>query len=229
MPEITLNSILGTVFNDIYHATGGAVQLATMENPKDPKELLVVAKNVKQKAVKETTFKPIAGDGITRKCTVKCDIPADDAYAVACGPSGGASGHTSNLIQQDEPEEEEADPIAEAEETVKTMMEKGLSVNDFANEDCDCLAAAFKTLVDKASSEKVSEFPHDKHVWPLELEIEIDGTEGFRFGDVVGSDFMPQSYRKAGIGPKFVCIEATHTIANGDWSTSLKTQCYLGK
>ena len=225
-PKVSLNTLLGPLFGDIYHATGGLVQLATMEDINDPKNLNVIPKNAEMGDLTPIVFDPINGDGVTRKCTVKCDIPADDAYAVANGGAAGGSGHTSSLIAEEETEPE-PDPLEEAEKTVTKMMETGISANDFDNEDCEALAAAFKTIVDKSGPTDAAEQPHDKNVFPLELAIEIDGASGFRFGDVVTSTFMPKRYRDSKVG--FVAIEVSHNISGNDWVTSITTQCYLGK
>lgn len=225
-PKFDLNTCLGTLFNDIYHATGGSVQLATMENPEDSKEQWIVAKNGKAESITETVFDPIQGDGITRKCTVKCDIPADDAYAVANGGAAGGSGHTSNsLASEPEVDENAVDASTEANTKVTEMMSKGLSAAEFDNEDCDALAAAFKTLVDKAPKATVAKGPIDKHIWPLELSITLDGCAGFRFGDVVNTTFLPGKYRSGDVS--FVVLEATHEIKGNDWTTELKSQCHL--
>ena len=106
-------------------------------------------------------------------------------------------------------------------------MSKGLSANSFDNEDCDALQAAFKELIDNQPPSKMKEQSQDKNTWPLNLEIELDGCHGFRFGDVVASTFMPAVYN--GTTVEFVVTEATHEIANNDWVTKLKTQCFLGQ
>jgi hypothetical protein len=226
-----VNAMFGKLFGDIYQATGGCVSLALMEDPKDPKNLNVVAKNGKPEPITETVFDPIKGDGVTRKCTIKCDVPADDAYAVANGAAAGGSGHTSSLIAQDPPDEDEKiDPVQEAKDNIKKMMETGLSSQDFANEDCDALASAFKTLKEKADAETTSKLELDGHIWPLELELELDGMSGFRFGDVINTKFLPPAYTSnsaGGVKPSFVTLEATHTISGNDWSTKLKSQCHL--
>ena len=226
-PDSTVNTIMKQVFNDIYHATGGLVHLSLMEDPGDSMIVNVIPKNMSAGGYDVTRFDPIRGDGITRKCTVKCDVPANDAYAVANGNGGGAggSGMTSSLIAE-EPADPEPTPTEQANTDITELMDVGLSANGFDSEDCDALQAAFKTLVDNAPPSKMKSQSHDKNLWPLNLEIEIDGTHGFRFGDVVGTSFMPAVYNGSNV--QFVVTEARHEIANNDWKTVLKTQCFLG-
>jgi hypothetical protein len=187
----------------------------------------VIPKNMSAGGYSVTRFDPINGDGITRKCTVKCDVPANDAYAVANGNGGGAggSGMTSSLIAEEEADPEPT-PVEQAITDIKELMSTGLSANSFDNEDCDALQAAFKTIVDNAPPSKMKSQSHDKNLWPLNLEIELDGCHGFRFGDVVGTSFMPKVYNGSKV--QFVVTEATHEIAGNDWVTKLKTQCFLG-
>ena len=226
-PDPTVNTIMKTVFNDIYHATGGLVHLSLMEDPNNSKVVNVIPKNMSAGGYSVTRFDPINGDGITRKCTVKCDVPANDAYAVANGNGGGAggSGMTSSLIAEEEADPEPT-PVQQAITDIKELMSTGLSANSFDNEDCDALQAAFKTIVDNAPPSKMKSQSHDKNLWPLNLEIELDGCHGYRFGDVVGTSFMPKVYNGSKV--QFVVTEATHEIAGNDWVTKLKTQCFLG-
>lgn len=231
-PTVTLQSLLDQLFGDISNATGGLVQLQTMEYPNNSKEMHVVSKSGDGAGIKETLFDPIKGDGITRKCSIKCDIPANDAYAVANGGTTAGSGQTAEELAEEAEKKAEAQSEAreakkEATSTIKELMEKGLSYDEFDSETCDALAAAFKTLVEFRTKEETEKGPIDDHIWPLQLEIEIDGTSGFRFGDVVNSTFLPGKYRKSGLSVSFVTLEANHTIKGGDWTTSLKTQCHL--
>lgn len=231
-PTVTLQSLLDQLFGDISATTGGLVQLKSMENPRDSKEMHIISKSGEGDEILETMFDPIKGDGITRKSSIKCDIPANDAYAVANGGVTAGSGQTAAELAEEkaaakEVEEEAASQKKDAKTTIKYLMEKGLSFDEFDSETCDALAAAFKTLVEFRTKAETAKGPIDDHIWPLQLEIEIDGTSGFRFGDVVNSKFLPGKYREDGVSVSFVTLEANHTIKSGDWTTSLKTQCHL--
>ena len=106
-------------------------------------------------------------------------------------------------------------------------MEYNLSASEFANEDCDALAACFKLLVEKASKKQQVEMSIDDHIWPLELSVEVDGMKGFRFGDVINTTFMPSNFKGKGIKPSFVVLEVQHVISGNDWVTKLTSQCHL--
>ena len=225
-PKVTLKSIMQTIFDDIYQATGGVVHLGMQEDDRGSgtKTFAVIAKN-NFESIGATTFDPIQGDGVTRKCTIKCEVPSSDAYAVANGGAGaGGAGHTADALAEDE-EPTDTDLLNEALADIKEYMRKGLSANDFDNSDCEALASAFKTVVDKAPKEKVKNMSFDNQVWPLNLEIELDGASGFKFGSVVTSTFLPPGEGYENV--VFTCTDVTNTISGNDWVTTLKTQCSL--
>ena len=225
-PKVTLKSIMQTIFDDIYQATGGVVHLGMQEDDRGSgtKTFAVIAKN-NFESIGATTFDPIQGDGVTRKCTIKCEVPSSDAYAVANGGAGaGGAGHTADALAEDE-EPTDTDLLNEALADIKEYMSKGLSANDFDNSDCEALASAFKTVVDKAPKEKVKNMSFDNQVWPLNLEIELDGASGFKFGSVVTSTFLPPGEGYENV--VFTCTDVTNTISGNDWVTTLKTQCSL--
>jgi len=60
--------------------------------------------------------------------------------------------------------------------------------------------------------------------WPLEFELTCDGIEGFKFGDTISSKYLPARYRKSdGTGKVvFTVVSYSHTIAENDWSTTVK-------
>lgn len=53
---------------------------------------------------------------------------------------------------------------------------------------------------------------------PLEVEIELDGIHGFRYGDVVSLNGLPPRYNEY----VFNILQITHTVSNQDWITNLR-------
>lgn len=123
-PKITLKSLMQTIFDDIYNASGGVIHLGMQEDDQGSgtKTFAVIAKNV-DLDIAPLTFDPIEGDGVTRKCTVKCDVPSSDAYAVANGGGAGGSGHTADALSEEE-EPTDSELLNEALETIKEYMGK---------------------------------------------------------------------------------------------------------
>ena len=53
--------------------------------------------------------------------------------------------------------------------------------------------------------------------YPLDVEIEMDGCYGFRFGDVITVEGLPAQYRKF----VFTITKIDHNLTGNDWSTKL--------
>ena len=58
-------------------------------------------------------------------------------------------------------------------------------------------------------------------VWPVTVELELDGCYGFRFGDVISVSGMPLTYSQY----VFTIIKTDHLLAKNDWSTRIT--CFL--
>lgn len=57
-------------------------------------------------------------------------------------------------------------------------------------------------------------------MYPFDVELTIDGINGFRYGDVLQFPGLPERYRRNSV---FSIISITHTISNsGEWTTKLK-------
>lgn len=226
-PTVKIQDLFDKLFEDIAFFSGGFVQLATMEDPEDSMKINIVCKNSGDN-VQETVFDPIQGDGISRSVTVLCDIPSDDAYAVANGAAGNAGGHTADAIAEKDEPDSNAERKEAAIDTIIEYRDTNLAKNGFNSEDSTALQDALTTFAECLTrDEAVNNLPADKFIWPLKLTISIDGTHGFRFGDVVNTTFMPGRYRKEGISPGFIVLAAKHKIGDQDWTTELETQCTM--
>ena len=59
-------------------------------------------------------------------------------------------------------------------------------------------------------------------IFDIEAEFEIDGLNGFRFGDVLDFDGIPSRYRKEAV---FIIYNVTHNVkSDGEWTTTIRTR-----
>ena len=57
-------------------------------------------------------------------------------------------------------------------------------------------------------------------IFPFDVSFEIDGINGFKYGDVLSFDILPLNYR---INTVFSIMSINHTIGTeGEWTTSIK-------
>jgi len=64
---------------------------------------------------------------------------------------------------------------------------------------------------------------------PISLGITLDGIEGFGFGNLITTDWLPSKYFDKKENPRisFIITNVTHTITPNDWVTELETQCRM--
>lgn len=59
-------------------------------------------------------------------------------------------------------------------------------------------------------------------IFDIEAEFEIDGLNGFRFGDVLDFDGIPSRYRNEAV---FIIYNVTHNVKpDGEWTTTIRTR-----
>ena len=75
-----------------------------------------------------------------------------------------------------------------------------------------------------------------KTTYPLEFSVTLDGISGFRFGNVVSSDWIPTKYQYKPEGATdptlisvFVVTKVSHKIEGFKWTTTLETQNRFGR
>lgn len=66
-------------------------------------------------------------------------------------------------------------------------------------------------------------------LYPINFSIKVDGISGFRFGNVLSSDWLPKKYRYENnydnFAVVFIITKVIHDIDRYKWTTTLETQC----
>ena len=64
---------------------------------------------------------------------------------------------------------------------------------------------------------------------PLKFGVTIDGINGFKFGDVITTTYLPTKYKTdiGGFRAVFTITKVNHSISGNDWTTTLETVCRL--
>lgn len=101
-------------------------------------------------------------------------------------------------------------------------------VNDYSRTDesvANC-KGALKAMLDNYDNLKNKVPTQEKNlVLPITLEIEIDGIEGFKWGNKVNVDYLPFRLRAGTDKAKiyFRVMKTTHSITENDWTTKVET------
>ncbi len=83
------------------------------------------------------------------------------------------------------------------------------------------LKNALKKYVSTPKKNLSELFNFSAPVWPVTVELELDGCYGFRFGDVISVSGLPPTYSQF----VFTIIKTDHLLAKNDWSTRIT--CFL--
>lgn len=90
------------------------------------------------------------------------------------------------------------------------------------------LRAYYTDVTAKGDSTSGAKLPNAWQLVPLDLSITLDGINGFNFGNVISTNYLPSRYFDAK-GQKiiFTVSKVEHSISEGDWTTTLSTLCRL--
>ena len=232
--KVSVEQFLGDIFATIKDLTGGAVDLY-LHSPNDPKiaeyEIWVINGNEPaDEPPKVVYFDPLAedtiGDGkttISMKVTGK--VPKGlQAEAFGGTPSSGKDHKPLKLIKDEDlvPEPAESGPLWDR---LKNAF-INLAYEDFKSAAVNGAKGVLKELVDGESLEETAN--HSNIPYPLEMELIITGTYGFKFGDTISSKYLPEIYQKeSGLRIAFTITKINNRIMGGKWVTELTSVCRM--
>jgi hypothetical protein len=130
-----------------------------------------------------------------------------------------------NSKKEDTPKAETGDVIESLPEARESMGKNGCTEKTRIN-----LKASTKKYIteqkskvnDTADSSGNSRYTFlSRDLYPLECSITLDGIAGFRFGDAVMINYVPNRYRGALC---FIVTRTAHTISDNKWTTQLTLQ-----
>ncbi len=219
---VSLRVFFDQLFKKIEETSGGWWQFGLTESESDSKTLLIVNRNQGAGGINALQFDPINGDAVTRSTSIECSPSADDVYQAMCNQQKEAT-TPDEVSKAGGEEEEEEEPEVTHEEAIEILkkhrtetapggFDKGL-VEEMTN--------AQNTLISTIPKPKLKE--NANIPYPMKLNITLDGTSGFRFGDLVTSTALPEALSTAAIC--FRVTEVVHTFDNNDWKTTLTTIC----
>ena len=222
---VNLQNFMDALFDKIHAASGGWFQFGLSESPTNSKVLEIINKNEGAGGITPLTFDPINGDAVTRSTSISCSPAASDTYQAMCAQQKEAA--TPSEIEGKE--EGGQGGIKAFMEYVKVRMlinrhRTETAPGGFTDDLVTELESALASLVDGQPKSELKK--HANIPYPMKLNITLDGTAGFRFGDIVSSTAIPSGITSADI--VFRVTEVQHTIAKNDWTTSLTTICDIG-
>ena len=214
--EISIKAFLDRLFVAVKNGTGGWIDLHIMENPDNQNELLIHNRNYGGAAVSPVLFDPINGDGITRSCQITCAPNQADVYGLMMtnlSNKGLLAGEVN-----DQPDTGTVTPsLADARANLVEHMKFTLGTVGMGEAESYMTAALRAMAVAVPVARKKSQI---NCPFPMKLQLKLDGTSGFKFGDLISSTMLTQALRSKDVC--FRVVNWTHTISNNDWTTDVE-------
>jgi len=231
--EMPLNRVMKKLFASIRECSGGAWDLYLDQEEGNSKDIFIINRRCPGTGggVTPLMLDPVGGSNGIRELSLSAKVPKE----IQAKAFGGAPGTTSEeeaavKTVANKEEEKQEDPVLSVKEQQQNAR-KGLSDSDFDTASVSKAKSAIKALVTELTKEERAAKGqyNDGNDWsqtpfPLEFEVTLDGIEGFKFGDTIASNYLPDRYKNASGGSKvvFTVTEYEHKIADNDWQTTIK-------
>lgn len=100
---------------------------------------------------------------------------------------------------------------------------KLVSVNSSDITQIQSLRTALETYINKNEESQIAV----SILLPLNMSISLEGINGFKFGNIISSNYLPTKYLKHKNKIAFFITKISDSIENGMWTTDIETQCNL--
>ena len=254
----TLNNFLGKIFNLIFECSGGVYDLTMIPQINTTTGItdnLIVNKNYStythsSLASKIVVFKPFGTSSVVRDMSLSAEIPealATQAYVSTRGAKGGAQStsypapvtglFTNQCVGAPKPVTDLTKINAQKLKNLVTILfgyykypRVELEIKQF-----DSDMTGEQQSISKALTVYKTLGDNDLKKWnknillPLKFGVTIDGINGFKFGDVITTTYLPTKYKTdiGGFRAVFTITKVNHSISGNDWTTTLETVCRL--
>jgi len=230
--KIDLASFFKKVFAVIRDNSGGdwSLTLDVDEESDDGTIWIVNKKAPVKETVKPLVLSPAKGVNGVRELKLSGAVPKDiQAEAFGGAPStqkvakeiiAGTYDVEAELIRA---QFEFQENVARLQKEVPEAQSK-INFLEYSLDSVTAARALVKELVETLEPDGLAERNKilEPTPYPLEVEISVDGIEGFSFGDTITSDYLPARYRlEKGARVVFTVTKYTHTIKGNDWQTDL--------
>ena len=220
------------IFGGIRDCTGGAWDLYLDQDEDDVESGTI--KVVSRKAPTDGSISPVmldptGGRNGIRELKIEASVPKE-MQAKMFGSAPGTQSET----------QASKDALAGTSDSTKTTPKSVAELcadaryqiheSKYSDSAVSSAKAAIQSLVNEYDSlaKRVQEGQIKDHNDPVQMPMPLtfsctmDGVEGWKFGDTVGSSYLPARYKKGGVGKVvFTVTDYEHKISNNDWTTTI--------
>lgn len=217
--DTTISSVFQAIFDAIYRHSGNRIQLSLVNKPTDRtgNTLLVVDPTYYDSRSGAYIITAVTQGGIARNLSMTSKLPSEMATMafMQTQSTAGTSSANFSILSAGEKKKEPEDPVT-FEQAKKAMDTQGPKDENVKN-----LQTALNNI--RAGGDNL----RGAMPVPIDLTITLDGIEGFVFGNVITTNYLPGLYKKAGVDIGFTVTKVNQSISGGDWTTTLNTVCRI--
>ena len=207
---------------------GGAAGIVKNDKASD---IYIVNKNAPMEDIPdEIILNPTTGKNGIRELAITCDIPKEmQARAMAGDTEEPAGQSAKSFVDADPPPSTQDVPEMTPAQALTDRHKKlrgRLSTDKMSGDAISAAKGLIKDVVNaesKSTRIKAGMHMDPKNVpFPLKFSATMEGIEGWRFGDIISSSYLPKRYRKSG-GDRvlFTVTKYAHKFTGGDWTTTV--------
>jgi hypothetical protein len=223
----TISKFLINIFNSISDNSGTRFNLSMVSNPKNEDEFYIVDVNYRNsKDVTAYEMTTVESRGICRSVSLTSKVPsatAAAAYTQGINSPNAISSKAAALLTGGTPVENKDDTTPEQQ--LAAAMNKMDSSQGPVPAVVSSMQSALKRVYEKTSGNVYNTEAKNAVIYPLDFSVTLDGIEGFVFGNVITTNYLPKVYKRENTDIAFTVTKVEHTIQNNDWTTTLSTVC----
>lgn len=248
--NVPVRKFFNEIFNSIYENSGNIYDLSlTLAQDHDEDSPVLDIKDVNyiddsEAGDRPYVFETLSTKNILKDFSVSSEIPDKMSTAMYMG---GASSKNINpyvyeFVTRDSDQQyynpDNPNPVYTVEEwaamkrdkklkdTIKSIESNAeqISKNGVDSDTKNALRSDLKSYMSLNTSGKWNE----NVMYPIELSITLHGIVGFRFGDIITIDYLPDRYlNHDSVRIVFMITKINHNIDGNEWTTELETQCRM--
>lgn len=211
------------LIKEVNYASGETYQLSVslIDSPKgtSDKAILSIEDTNLTKAVTDVvtpySFTATIAKPIMKSVSISSKPPAASAAAAYTEARGGGPQQVDVRHDSKDPQGDAKKALEAITDLKKSLVTKGAGPN-FTNE--------MKGNISNYKRSSPTGHWLNKVLYPIEFSVTIDGIDGFKFGDIIRTNLIPQRYNDPDTAMVFMVTKITHNIKDGVWETTLDTK-----
>lgn len=229
----TFSKFFKNIFNVVLDNSGTRFKLTLVTNPKDEFQVFIADINYIDGHIVPYELTAVNANSICRAMSLQSKIPPEFATAAFVSAANTMTSQRGDLsiitgsgaVKKDK-NGIDTDKIRKDLDTTKSMLDgQGPTPSNVAS-----LQSALRSVYQfitgvSAKQVQLGQAPKESIPFPLNFSATLDGIEGFIFGNVVTTNYLPAVYQTTKLA--FTITKVEHVISNNDWTTILSTVCRL--